>query len=426
MTDRAAKQRACEEILKSRTFSRSEQLVQFLRYLCELELDGRGAEITEYSIATNALNRPADYAPGEDSSVRSRAHALRRKLKEYYDEEAPRAELRIDLPKGSYRPVFVPGAVVAEHSPVPPAVAPRLQWRWLCAAAAAGALLASVLFLLYGQFRTDAIDPVVREAWGPLLERGNDSLILIGAPPVLRAIPSQQGVKPLGNVLEPAPNWVEQWYRGLKLDERGGPVYMFPTRGYAVFCDSLAALAAGTLIGSAGATYHTVPEPSVRPMAIHENGLLVIGAPGYTAYASRVLRVTPYSIWFDTQANEEVLGQRLVPGSPVYRARRDPQTARYSTVYGLITVLPSQPGRPRPERTVIFSGIMGSPGAQAALEFFRSTAGLHEMQERFRKEGYTRFPGAYQIVVRCGVDAETAMNAVYETHKAMSRVPVIE
>src|SRR5947199_6522752 len=105
--DRDAKARACEEVLHSRTLARSEQLVQFLRYICTLELEGRGGEVTEYSIATNALNRPANYSPGEDSSVRSRAHTLRRKLQEYYELEAPTAEIRIELPKGSYRPIFV-------------------------------------------------------------------------------------------------------------------------------------------------------------------------------------------------------------------------------------------------------------------------------------------------------------------------------
>src|SRR6185295_15532181 len=107
LTEREEKERAFEAVLKSRTFGRSDQLQGFLRYICELELAGRGHEITEYSIATEALNRPSDYAPGEDSSVRSRAHSLRRKLQEFYESEAPEAEWRIDLPKGSYRPLFV-------------------------------------------------------------------------------------------------------------------------------------------------------------------------------------------------------------------------------------------------------------------------------------------------------------------------------
>jgi hypothetical protein len=92
----------------------------------------------------------------------------------------------------------------------------------------------------------------------------------------------------------------------------------------------------------------------------------------------------------------------------------------------LITVLPSQPGRERPERTIIFSGITGSPGAQAAVEFFTSPAALRDLQARFRREGFNRFPAAYQVVVRCGVDAEVAINSVYETHRVMTTPPVIE
>src|SRR3954451_22308209 len=129
--DHDAKVRAYEEILHSRTLARSEQLSQFLRYICTLELEGRGAEITEYSIATNALNRPNNYSPGEDSSVRSRAHTLRRKLQEYYESEAPTAEVRIELPKGSYRPVFVTWAGTAAPAIEPqlPSTPAKLSWK---------------------------------------------------------------------------------------------------------------------------------------------------------------------------------------------------------------------------------------------------------------------------------------------------------
>src|SRR5258706_100322 len=81
--------------------------------------------------ATNALHRPADYSPGEDSSVRSRAHALRRKLQEYYEAEAPDAELRIELPKGSYRPIFVARPTMLQLVPesIPRLAAPLPQSR---------------------------------------------------------------------------------------------------------------------------------------------------------------------------------------------------------------------------------------------------------------------------------------------------------
>ncbi|MCU1258260.1 MAG: hypothetical protein JWO80_1145 [Bryobacterales bacterium] len=436
------KQRALDAIIHSRTFSRSDQLQRFLRYIGEMELAGRGSDITEYSIATEALHRPPAYAPGEDSSVRSRAHALRRKLDEYYESECPRAELRIELPKGAYRPSFVAPSraqldrtqlTVAHLSPTfetlrpQPAQSaiPRRVILWMAAAFLAA--IALTLFLSR-RFPPDPIDPIVREAWGPVLQRGGDVLILLSAPPLLRPVPSQPGIKPQpqANLVEPAPSWAQQWFEGLKFESRGGPLYLARSRGYSVFSDSIASMAVSSLIASAGGSYHAAPEPAMQPMAIHDTGLVVLGAPAYTQYLARILKATPYSFWFDPALNEEVLGIKADRNAPVYRAKRNPQTTRYSTVYGLITVLPSQPGHPRPERTLLFSGFTGSPGPQAAIDFFRSPAALRDLQERFSRQGYKHFPAAYQVVVRCGVDTENAINAIYETHRIMPAPPVIE
>jgi len=93
---------------------RSEQLKNFLRYVCEIEIDGRAREIKEYSIGTGALGRPATYSPVNDASVRRRAFELRSKLEEIYRTELSASSVRIELPKGSYVPVFVYRAPPAE------------------------------------------------------------------------------------------------------------------------------------------------------------------------------------------------------------------------------------------------------------------------------------------------------------------------
>jgi len=162
-------------------------------------------------------------------------------------------------------------------------------------------------------------------------------------------------------------------------------------------------------------------------MAIHENGLVVIGAPAFAPFIGRLLKGTPFSITYDPAHNDEVISDGP-PGSAhtMFIAKRDKVRNRFSSVYGLITVLPGQPGRDRPERTLIFSGITGSPGAQAAVQFFSSRTALRELRERFIKEGQATFPSAYQVVVRCGVDNEAAINAVYETHRTIAVPPVIE
>src|SRR5262245_5497724 len=101
------KRAALDALLNSQTFSRADQLKCFLKYVCEMEMAGRGRELTEYLIGIEALGRPTNYSPGDDSAVRTRAFALRKKLHEFYEHEQPNATLRIDLLKGSFCPHFV-------------------------------------------------------------------------------------------------------------------------------------------------------------------------------------------------------------------------------------------------------------------------------------------------------------------------------
>src|ERR1051326_6024293 len=88
---REQQREAIEVVLHSQTFSRADQLKCFLKYVCEMEMAGRGHELTEYLIGIEALGRPANYSPGDDSAVRTRAFALRKKLQEFYEHEQPNA-----------------------------------------------------------------------------------------------------------------------------------------------------------------------------------------------------------------------------------------------------------------------------------------------------------------------------------------------
>lgn len=51
------KRAALSQILASRTLSRCRQLQTLLHYIAEAEISGRGAELTEYKVAVEALNR---------------------------------------------------------------------------------------------------------------------------------------------------------------------------------------------------------------------------------------------------------------------------------------------------------------------------------------------------------------------------------
>jgi hypothetical protein len=111
------KRAALEQVLQSTTFTRASQVRNFLRYICEMEIAGRGAALHEYLIAVEAMGRPAAYSTDSDSSVRRRAYALRQKLESVYANELTDARIRIEVPKGSYVPRYVgvePGAERAD------------------------------------------------------------------------------------------------------------------------------------------------------------------------------------------------------------------------------------------------------------------------------------------------------------------------
>jgi hypothetical protein len=151
------KRLALEQVLRTATFLRADQLRGFLRFICDMEIAGRGEELSEYVIGVEALGRPAGYSPGEDPVVRRRAVHLREKLDELYAGELREAPLRIELPKGRYVPRFVRAepsvsAEAAEIAPPPAAAAPRsggYRSAHLVAAFLAGVAAASSVFALW-------------------------------------------------------------------------------------------------------------------------------------------------------------------------------------------------------------------------------------------------------------------------------------
>jgi Tol biopolymer transport system component len=103
-------------IVASQTFARSGRLSRFLQFVVAAAMEGRTEDLKEYSIALEVFDRPASYDPQIDSLVRVEASRLRARLKEYYASEGQNDLIRIDIPKGSYAPVFGErSAPVTEH-----------------------------------------------------------------------------------------------------------------------------------------------------------------------------------------------------------------------------------------------------------------------------------------------------------------------
>lgn len=95
-----------ERILSTGPFQKSGRLRELLPYMVERALHGHGHELTEHNIGIAVFGKPIDYSPVEDSSVRVHARQLRLKLHEYFDGEGRGEAVIVEIPKGSYVPIF--------------------------------------------------------------------------------------------------------------------------------------------------------------------------------------------------------------------------------------------------------------------------------------------------------------------------------
>jgi TolB-like protein len=97
---------ALEKIRSSPKLSRSPILARFLQFIVLSTIDGHSNQIKEYTVGIKVLNKPHNYNPQLDASVRIHAVRLRKLLAEYYQLEGSNEPIRIEMLKGSYTTTF--------------------------------------------------------------------------------------------------------------------------------------------------------------------------------------------------------------------------------------------------------------------------------------------------------------------------------
>jgi hypothetical protein len=96
-----------DDLLSSGVFGRTNNPVRLLTFVCDKYFEGAVDEIKEYSIAVHALGRPESFDPQVDTIVRVTAHALRKRLEDYYRSAGAEHAVHICLPPGHYVPKFI-------------------------------------------------------------------------------------------------------------------------------------------------------------------------------------------------------------------------------------------------------------------------------------------------------------------------------
>jgi len=175
-----------ERMLANPLFSHSKRYPSLLRYVVEHALDGNTDHVKERTLGIEVFGRAPDYDTNQDPVVRTTAGEIRKRIAQYYHEPGHAAELRIELPCGTYVPEF--------HAPVMPQgvadVAPQRQG-WLVPVAAT-ALIAAVA-VLAAWFKPWTQHPALDRFWAPLLESPAPVLLCIGQPH-FRSFPGEPAI----------------------------------------------------------------------------------------------------------------------------------------------------------------------------------------------------------------------------------------
>ncbi len=93
-------------IVAHELFAGADRRTRLLRFLVEQSLAGQTGSLKESVIAVEVFDRSTDHDPKLDSLVRVEMGRLRSRLIEYYGQAGKNDPVRIEIPKGSYTPVF--------------------------------------------------------------------------------------------------------------------------------------------------------------------------------------------------------------------------------------------------------------------------------------------------------------------------------
>ena len=105
-----------ERLLRSAHFRNSKRYPTLLRYLVEETLAGHSGLLKERILGMEVFGRAPDYDTSTDPIVRVTIAEIRKRIAQYYHEDAHSSELRIELTPGSYIPEFITGRHVTENT----------------------------------------------------------------------------------------------------------------------------------------------------------------------------------------------------------------------------------------------------------------------------------------------------------------------
>ena len=148
---------ALARVVSSSAFVSAPRLQQFLTYVVNEAIAGRGAAISGKTIAVDVYDRDPGGVESGQNLVRVEARRLRRRLNEYYAERGASDPWHILINLGGYSPRFEPGESKESSTPAAPPLIAKSPFRGRIVLAAVVILLMLSVFGVVS--RLDSADP---------------------------------------------------------------------------------------------------------------------------------------------------------------------------------------------------------------------------------------------------------------------------
>ena len=176
-----------ERVEASSAFKTSPRLRGLLEYLCRHAMEFPNEALSEHDLGVAVFGRSPGYDSTQDTIVRVQASQLRKRLQQYFLSEGVAEAFVIEIPKGSYLPVFTPRTQV--HHAVAPLleVVPAPFWWKAATFTLAGLLCASVVLCGWLWQRhtnaggVDAVEgptPYRDHLWSQLFRNGRQTYVV--------------------------------------------------------------------------------------------------------------------------------------------------------------------------------------------------------------------------------------------------------
>jgi hypothetical protein len=211
-----------ERLLAHPLFANSKRYPALLAYAVEQTLKGNGPELKERTIGIEVFGRSPTYDANADPVVRITAGEVRKRLMQYYYDSAHDGELVIELPSGSYMPLFrAPELPQAESAPVLPLSAatgqvslethvpaprfPRRRWLLLALLFAVCLVVSFAIGWHYRDFRDVQPPTSIDRFWAPITDGPTTATYCLGEPARNLDVGSIHSLDTPGNTSDPEP-----------------------------------------------------------------------------------------------------------------------------------------------------------------------------------------------------------------------------